>query len=88
MDKFIQHGFPSRLRACWLLVRMAAAMPSWEAGEGFFGAVYSEEGLGGHLVGGDVAGPWLTQTSNLGEGDFELALAGGIPWRGRSGRRR
>ena len=46
-----------------------------EAGEGFFGAAKFDEGLGGHLVGGDVVGVVLDADAELGEGDFGVVLA-------------
>ena len=55
-------AWSSSRRACislaaWaLLVRWAAARPSFEADDGFVGAAEFGEGLGGHLVGGDVVG--------------------------------
>ena len=45
-----------------------------EAGDGFFGAALFGEGLGGHLVGGDVGGVVLDEGGELGEGDGGVAL--------------
>jgi len=46
-----------------------------EAGEGSFGLALFDEGLGGHLVGGDVVGVVLDAGGELGEGGVGVALA-------------
>jgi hypothetical protein len=46
-----------------------------EAVEGFVGAAEFGEGLGGHLVGGDVVGTVLDEGGELGEGDVGVAPA-------------
>jgi hypothetical protein len=45
-----------------------------EAGDGFFGAALFGEGLGGHLVGGDVGGVVLDEGGELCEGAGGVAL--------------
>jgi hypothetical protein len=47
-----------------------------EAGAGFFGAAELDEGLGGHLIGGDVVGVVADQDDVLGEGRVGAPVAG------------
>ena len=46
-----------------------------EAGDGFFGAALFGEGLGGHLVGGDVGGVVLDESGEFGEREVGFAVA-------------
>src|SRR6266851_9765156 len=47
-----------------------------EASDGFFSAAEFGEGLGGHLVGGDVVGVVLDEGGEFGEGEGSVALGG------------
>jgi hypothetical protein len=46
----------------------------FQAGDGFVGAALSGEGLGGHLVGGDVVRIVVDEGGELGEGKVGVAL--------------
>jgi hypothetical protein len=46
-----------------------------EAGDGFCGAALFGEGLGGHLVGGDVGGVVLDEGGEFCEGEVDAAVA-------------
>jgi hypothetical protein len=45
-----------------------------EAGQGLLGATLFDEGLGGHLVGGDVVGIVVDEGGEFGEGEVGVAL--------------
>ncbi len=73
--KIVEAGLRISLAACGVAGAVGrAARPSFEAGDGFFGAAEFGEGLGGHLVGGDVVGVVLDESGELGEGEIGVAL--------------